>query len=258
MRSTSDPGAAMRRDNKHSHKSQVRYLTTLKGMIGMLRSPEHTESVFDIEDGLRDIEATRLALEHVRRHPAVASLIEERYLAALPDIAALDRMPAGTLGKSFARHILDRGFDPDYFRKVEVRDDLDWVLMRLRQTHDLWHVLTGFDTDRLGELGLKAFELAQVRRPMAAVITSGGVMRYMIKDPDRLGEMLWSVAHGYRLGSSCEPFLAQKWELGWGRQLADWREQLGVAKALRDSPYLQALQRAASDRAGDDAAAGEA
>ena len=41
-------------DREH-HKDQIHYLTTLRGMIGMLRNPEGTESVFDIEDGLKDI-----------------------------------------------------------------------------------------------------------------------------------------------------------------------------------------------------------
>jgi len=50
----------------HSHRNQIHYLDTLKGIASMLRNPESTESVFDIEDGLSDIEATRLAMLHVR------------------------------------------------------------------------------------------------------------------------------------------------------------------------------------------------
>ncbi len=51
--------------NRRRRESRIHYLTTLKGAVGMLRDPHHTESVFDIEDGLRDIEATWLAMEHV-------------------------------------------------------------------------------------------------------------------------------------------------------------------------------------------------
>ena len=36
------------------HKDQVHYLTTLRSVIGMLRNPEGSESVFGIEDGLKD------------------------------------------------------------------------------------------------------------------------------------------------------------------------------------------------------------
>ena len=227
----------MRFGKNHSHKSHINYITTLKGVVGMLRSPESTESVFDIEDGLRNIEGTQTLLEHVNKSTGVAEMIAERYLAPAADIDALDRYPEGSLGKAYARHLLDHGFDPDYFRKIDVVDDIDYVLMRVRQTHDIWHVITGFGTDRVGELGLKAVELAQLRRPMAAVITTGGVLRYLFKDPDNLGLVLWAIAHGYRLGCRAKSLLAQKWEEHWDRPVAQWRAQLNITEALADSPY---------------------
>jgi ubiquinone biosynthesis protein Coq4 len=210
---------------RHGH---IAYFTTLKGVIGMLRDPEHTESVFDIEDGLANIEATELAMRYVRADPGVARLMDERYLAPLPDLDALARGAEGSLGWAFARHIRDRGFDPDYYRKIDVHSDTQWVLMRMRQTHDLWHVMTGIGTDPIGELSLKAFELAQTRRPMAAVITSGGVLRYLIKDPDELDHVLNAIAHGYSLGREARPFLAQRWEEAWDRPLTHWRAQMNV------------------------------
>jgi ubiquinone biosynthesis protein Coq4 len=216
---------------RHGH---IAYFTTLKGVIGMLRDPEHTESVFDIEDGLANIEATELAMRYVRADPGAARLMDERYLAPLPDLDALARCPAGSLGHAFAQHIRERGFDPDYYRKIDVRSDAQWVLMRMRQNHDLWHVVTGIDTDPIGELSLKAFELAQTRRPMAAVITSGGVLRYLIKDPDELDAVLNAIAHGYALGRAARPFLAQRWEDGWDRPLAQWRAQTNVRIAADD------------------------
>ncbi len=214
--------------NRRRRKSRIHYLTTLKGAVGMLRDPDHTESVFDIEDGLRDIEATWLAMEHVRGDRGVARMIEERYLAPLPDVRALSGYPVRSLGHAFAHHLIDHSFDPDYYRKIDIKNDVDYVLMRMRQTHDIWHVVTGIGTDPVGELGLKAFELAQTHRPMAAVITTGGVLRYLLKDPDDLGQVLDGIAHGYRLGTEAKPFLAQKWEEGWDRPLAEWRTELNV------------------------------
>ena len=64
--------------NRRHHKGHLHYVTLLKGAIGMLRDPDHTESVFNIEDGMRDHEATKLAMEHVRTDPGVARMIEER------------------------------------------------------------------------------------------------------------------------------------------------------------------------------------
>ena len=217
------------RKRNHDHtKDQVHYLSTLKGVIGMLRNPEGTESVFDIEDGLRDTKAARGVVEQVAQDERVASLMRERYLVDEVDIAALEKMPDGSLGRAFARHILDHGFDPDYYRKIDVQSDLDWVLMRMRQTHDIWHVITGIDTSRLGEIAVKAFELSQTWRPLAAVITCGGMMRYLMAEPDQLGDVMTHISHGYQLGRHARPLLAEKWEQGWQCPLAEWRTRVGL------------------------------
>jgi len=221
------------------HKDQVHYLTTLRGVIGMLRNPEGTESVFDIEDGLKDTLAADGVVARVSRAPKVAEMMQARYLAEPVDIEALEQLPEGTLGHGFARHILDHGFDPDYYRKIEVESDLDWVMMRMRQTHDIWHVVLGIDTSRLGEIAVKAFELSQTWRPLAAVITCGGMMRYLMKEPEQLGDAMAHISHGYQLGRLAEPFLAQKWEEAWDKPLVEWRAALNLPAEIPPPGQLQ-------------------
>lgn len=41
--------------------------------------------------------------------------------------------------------------------------DLAYVICRMREVHDLWHVLFGCHTNVFGELALKALEFVQVR-----------------------------------------------------------------------------------------------
>lgn len=213
---------------KH-HKDHLHLVPTLKGVIGMLRSPEHTASVFDIEDGLRDLEAYRLTEKYAKSDPDVAAIVQERYLVdGPPDMDELDKLEEGTLGKTFWHHIHDHGFDPDYYRKIDVHTDLDYILMRVRQTHDLWHVMNGIGPSRIGEIAIKAFELGQLRRPMAAVIAAGGIVRYMVEDPDQLGDVLDAICYAYRKGQECMPFVAQKWELHWDRPLDEWRAAVSL------------------------------
>ena len=47
---------------------------------------------------------------------------------------------------------------------------------RLRETHDIVHVLTGFGTDGPGELGQQAFNLAKNRSPLVAMLNFGGML----------------------------------------------------------------------------------
>ena len=130
------------------HRHQINYLRTLSGVVGMIRNPEGTESVFDIEDGLRRSGAMDSFEARVRGLPGVEELMRERYLAQPLNVEELAAMPQGSPGHALARHLQDHGFDPDYYRKVEVNSDLDWILMRMRQSHDIWHVVSGIGTDR--------------------------------------------------------------------------------------------------------------
>jgi ubiquinone biosynthesis protein Coq4 len=209
----------------------IDFLSTLKGVLTLLRNPEKTESVYDIEDGLRHTSATQAAIEFVKKDPDVASLIAERYMPPPLDLDALIQLPPDSLGAIYARYIRDAGFDPEFYRPITVVDDVSYVLLRTRQTHDLWHIVVGFQTDVAGELGLKAFELAQTRRTMAAVLACGGLLKTLFTTPDQLDNVLDRLTSGYRLGVNAKPLLAQKWEEHWERSLTDWRDLLNITDA---------------------------
>lgn len=220
------------------HHKHATYLTGLKGAIGMIRDPQHTESVFDIEDGLRKFPVTRELTDFVARDPAVAAMINERYLRPVPDTDKLRTLPKGTLGREYCDHLDSMGFDPDYYRKIDVRDDTDYIMMRIRQTHDVWHVVTGFTTTPLGEICVKAVELAQTHRPMAAAICAGGIFRYMLHTPEQYAACLHSISIGYQLGLRARPLLAMKWEEHWDRPVTELRRELKVCPIAPDGSHV--------------------
>jgi ubiquinone biosynthesis protein COQ4 len=49
-----------------------------------------------------------------------------------------------------------KGFQPDFYRKLDIKDDDSYITIRTGQTHDIWHIITGFGTDLAGEVGLQA------------------------------------------------------------------------------------------------------
>ncbi|MFP4103855.1 Coq4 family protein [Coleofasciculus sp.] len=215
-----------RHEKHHTHHS---YLSLMKGVIGLMLDPKHTESVFDIEDGLRHSASSKELLRFTAKDSVVQTLIKERYLQKTPpNTPELKKLPKGSLGREYVNHLDQFGFDPDYYRKIDVQEDIDYIMMRIRQTHDIWHVITGFDTHPLGEIAIKAVELAQTHRPMAAAICAGGVFRYMLKQPEEFGYCLDSITAGYHLGLKAKPLLAMKWEELWEYQVEDLRRELNV------------------------------
>ncbi len=126
-------------------------------------------------DGLKESWLQRLSLQYVKSDQATAQIIAQRYLAASPCLETLLKLPEDSLGYHYATHLISLNFDPNFYRSIQVNSDTDYLLLRLRQTHDIWHIVTGFGVDVTGELQLKAFELSQTRRPLAIVLLLGGL-----------------------------------------------------------------------------------
>jgi ubiquinone biosynthesis protein COQ4 len=211
-------------------------LKTLKGAVTLALDPSRADATPDIEDGMIKLKATQVAIEYTKTLPGVIEIVQERYLAPAPDMAALAQLPVGTLGYCFAEHIRETGFDPNYYRALPITDDSSYILTRLRQTHDLWHLVTGLGSTVNGELGLQAFCLAQIRIPLPILLIAGGLLRTLLIAPEELGEALEQIAIGYRMGAKAKPFLAQKWETAWDRPLSVWRDELGIVTVDRYIP----------------------
>ncbi len=205
----------------------LEYLTGIKGFLSLLRDPNKVDSVFEIVEGFADTAIYRQAIAYVRSFPENAPLFDERHLAGPIDLQRLLLLPAGSLGREFAATMLARKLDPDFFPKVDVKDDVTYLMLRLRQTHDLWHLVTGFDVDVPGELGLQAFGLAQLHNPLAVALIAGGLLR-TLSDPSGLDRVMNQIARGWEMGRAAKQLFAQKWEQGWDKPLKIWREELDV------------------------------
>ncbi|HEY9296021.1 MAG TPA: Coq4 family protein [Phormidium sp.] len=213
---------------KDRQRRNIDYLQTLKGVVTLLRDPGKTDSVYDVEEGLRNIKAAKLSADFLKSKPEVAAIIAERYLAPEPDMEALLKLPKESLGYGYASYLTEAGFDPNFYRKIQVVDDVSYVFLRIRQSHDIWHIITGMKTDVIGELGLKGFELAQTRRPMSIILLAGGLLRTLLSSPEDLDMLLDRIAVGYRMGAKAKPFMAQKWEENWEKPVSEWRAELGI------------------------------
>lgn len=207
---------------------RLNLLTTLKGAVTLLLDPSRADVTPDIEDGIIHLKATQLAIDYVKTLPGVAEIVRDRYLAPSPNMAALATLPEGSLGRCFADYIQETGFDPNYYRALPVTDDTSYILTRLRQTHDIWHLVTGLGSSVNGELGLQAFCLAQIRIPLPVLLIAGGLLKTLLTAPEALGDLLEQIALGYRMGAKAKPFLAQRWEEHWDRPLEAWRQELGL------------------------------
>jgi len=142
------------------------------------------------------------------------------------DFEVLAALPDGTLGREYVRFLSDNKITPDAFHSDPAFEDDQAVFMsaRMRQTHDLWHVITGFSPDVHGEIVLQAFTYGQTGAPSAWLIGVLGVLRYGKLRPAFVRECL----RAYRLGKAAPFFGAMYWEKRWERPVRELRAELGL------------------------------
>lgn len=198
-------------------------------LLNLMRNPMDTRQVFLLYVTLNAPSAPRLARE-VLGDPDGRRLFEARAAidSSMVDREALARLPDGTLGRAWARHMDDNGLDPDLFQAPPgVPADIAWVAQRLRQSHDVWHVVTGYGTSIADELCLQAFTLAQVRAAGPAVLTAIGTLRWMGREP----RLVARVVDAFRRGLRARSLLAVPWEMRWEVPLATLRRELRIVPA---------------------------
>jgi ubiquinone biosynthesis protein COQ4 len=137
------------------------------------------------------------------------------------DFDALRKLPEGTLGREYTRFLDDNGITPDAFEALpDVGDERSAVVMlRLRQTHDLWHVLTGYAPDVHGELLLQAFTYGQVHAPSALILMIAGSLRWAKFGPTHIAEM----RHAYQRGKATRFLPTVWWENFWEKPVSELR-----------------------------------
>jgi ubiquinone biosynthesis protein COQ4 len=173
-------------------------------------------------------------IEQIFDDPRYRRLYEERRTidSKTVDLERLGRLPEGTLGRAYADFLRSRGLTPEVFDDAprEVADPRAvYVIQRLRQTHDLWHVVTGLETDAAGEIALQAFTFAQIRAPSSLILALAGTLQRVRQRPALRRE----VAAAFRAGRRAEKLALFPWEDHWETPLAEVRAMLGVRPPAR-------------------------
>lgn len=200
-----------------------------RALIAILSDPEDTRQVFTLflVANARSIPGfiARFACE-----PGGVALLSEKPAidSRSVDFAALERLSPDTLGGAFARHLSSRGLSPDIFHAPPgVEGPLAYVGQRMRQCHDIWHVLTGYDTTVDDEIALLAFSYAQARLPGPALLAVLGAVRMAHRHPGVFRKLL----DGYRRGKASRSLLTARWEDMWEEPLAVVRARFAIPPA---------------------------
>jgi ubiquinone biosynthesis protein COQ4 len=201
----------------------------------LLRDPDDTSQVFRIVEALSGRTGERV-FARFQRSEAGARILRERrsLLETLTGREALLALPPGSLGHSYAEFTereqisADGLVDASRARGAVVDPERRLVFDRLRDGHDLWHVVTGYGRDLLGEASLLAFSFAQTRNPGIGLIVA--VAFWKARHNRAFRELLLG---GWRRGRRAAWLPAADWEGLLPLPLDEVRARLGVEVAPR-------------------------
>jgi ubiquinone biosynthesis protein COQ4 len=211
----------------------IQMLRLFKSFVVMLFGDESLQTVGEMSEVLVETPAFDLAAQHLRQDPACAVLIRDRYIPPAHDLNKLLAYPRNSLGYIYAVAMKKAGFDPNLHAGMSAESDAQYVELRLSQTHDIWHILTGFDTSGIGEIGLQAFHLPQFPYPLATMLIANALMSSTLFAPKELPQLLEAIAQGWQMGQVAKPLFAQKWEEAWEKPLAQWQAELNIQPIMR-------------------------
>jgi ubiquinone biosynthesis protein COQ4 len=223
-----------------SHR--IRPLVAWRALRELLRNPDDTSQVFRIVEALSGRTGERV-FTRFRRDPTGARILRERrsLLDTLTDREALLALPPGSLGRSYAEFTEREQISADGLvdasrARGEVLDaERRLVFDRLRDGHDLWHVVTGYGRDLIGEAALLAFSFAQTRNPGIGLIVA--MAFWKTRHNAAFRELLRG---GWRRGRRAAWLPAADWEALLPLPLDEVRARLGVQVAPRYEPVRSA------------------
>lgn len=142
------------------------------------------------------------------------------------DLGALGAMAGGTLGYAFSRYFADNKIHP-FESPYALRNDVDYLCKRYRETHDLAHVLTGYGTDALGEMELQAFMRGNLGlRQATLILTFAALLRPHGLPP------IWKYTDKLKAaearGKASANLLLPRYERWWGEPVEAVRARLQI------------------------------
>ena len=228
---------------------RIRPLDAVRALRASFKDPDDTAEVVRIIDALSGKSGVRL-LERFLAAPGSRAIVarDRTILEVLQDRDALAAMPVGSLGRTYfdftaaekisADGLVEATREAAGYDEAEQDDVYGWYMERLRDTHDLWHVLTGYGRDLLGEAALLSFSYAQTRHHGFGFIVGSVYLRTffpgaptpVLRIPGVKARTRAMIRHGWRRGRASEWLPGQDWEALLSEPVEELRERLAISE----------------------------
>ena len=217
---------------------RMRPLTAFRAFRKLVRNKEDTAQVFEI---MRALTGRSGAIGYNRLLKTAEggrqAFLRDELALKLDDPVWLARFGPGTVGAEYKAFRDLRGFTAEGLAETarETAPEIDaphpvvWYSRRLRDVHDIWHVLTGYGTDALGEACVVSFSYAQTRNLGFGFIGWGAARE--IQRENRSIPARRAVLQAWRNGRRAQWLPGLDYEALFAEPLETARARLGIRPA---------------------------
>jgi ubiquinone biosynthesis protein COQ4 len=213
------------------------WLNALRALKRLLNDKEDTGQVFEIMRALNGTSTAR-GYHRLLATPQGGRIAYERaeFAGRLMDDAWLDSLPEGSVGAAYRSFVRSENLTAEGLAMVsrqgaapiDEAHPYAWFGRRTRDVHDIWHILSGYGRDGLGEGCLVAFSYAQTGGLGWALIALGAASRARGNGAYPYVKAIWQ---GYRRGRAAAWLLGEDYERLMAEPLAQARRRLGITPA---------------------------
>jgi ubiquinone biosynthesis protein COQ4 len=223
-------------------KKLVLFLRLGRSLFKIAKDPDDVSQFFLCSELLSRLGAFGQMEQVLRSSPEAVRLIERRTQLRPKELSEFLRKREGTLGRSFAEFLVLNGLDPNFYPPIEARTDADYVVLRMRQMHDIIHVITGFDASPEGELGLQGFLLGQMASPLSMILIGGAALTLPFHQQEKWVRYMTNISRGWTMGREARLCFGVDWDSLWDLPLEEVRRELGLGAGSAPSRDWRARQ----------------
>lgn len=181
-----------------------------------------------LSQAINDPQSLQQVVEFLSQSPQGQQALQERPRLGNVDLRSLHQLPSDTLGYIYADQMLKNGFSPPNSQQI-ADNPYTFLGAHLGETHDIWHVVTGCDTNKAGEIALQAFYIAQIypSRFWIALLCKN-LLKTALEDLDLCSQHMDAVVTGWLLGKQARPLFGIDWKTLWEVPLATIQSDLNL------------------------------
>jgi len=231
---------------EYVHKRTRNPFRIVRAVWRTLKDPKSTPDVLIVEDVFNHSRLTRriaawesVAERHIPDETDVAKLAGRPRLINFEPAELVSRHGPDTVGYALGSHMLANNLNPNLFKPLEITSKRDYMVSHIIETHDIWHVVTGYGTDLPGEAALLAFYAAQIGAPIFPLLLGLALLNTAFAEQDSLADRMEAITRGWKAGKQARLLFGIDWMSQFDRPLLEFRreyrlpEQAGVGAGIR-------------------------